>query len=156
MSPKTPSYSVVICHGSYHVPEHYKPFLAALEAEGIEAICPQLPSSDLDKLNVGDATKPDYDKEPPLGGYPQSVDDVKTIHEILDHLIAKSGKNVLLVGHSSGGFSATMAAVPELQARSRKEVGASGGIIGIFYECGFLVPTGESIHSFFQPKDGKK
>lgn len=35
-------------------------------------------------------------------------------------------------------------------------MGLPGGIIGIFYECGFLVPVGESVHSFFQPKDGSK
>ncbi|KAI4219076.1 MAG: hypothetical protein L6R36_008581, partial [Xanthoria steineri] len=156
MSPANFSYTVVICHGSYHVPEHYRPFLAALEVEGIEAICPQLPSSDLSKLNIGDVSKPDYDREPPPGGYPQPIDDVKAVQEVLNHLIVDSGKNVLLVGHSSGAFTATMAAVPKLQARARKENGAPGGIMGIFYECGFLIPVGESVHSFFQPKDGSE
>lgn len=156
MSPASFSCTVVICHGSYHVPEHFRPFLAALEVEGIEAICPQLPSSDLSKLNIGDVSKPDYDREPPPGGYPQPVDDVKAVREVLNHLIADSGKNVLLVGHSSGAFTATMAAAPKLQARARKENGAPGGIIGIFYECGFLIPVGESVHSFFQPKDGSE
>ncbi len=45
-------------------------------------------------------------------------------------------------------FQAKMA-VPEFQAKVRKAKAASGGIIGIFYECGFLIPAGESVHSFF-------
>ncbi|KAL9013914.1 MAG: hypothetical protein Q9173_001419 [Seirophora scorigena] len=154
MSSTRSPYVVVICHGSYHTPEPFKPFLAALEAEGIESYCPQLPSSDLTKMNVGDVSRPDYDRDPPPNGYPQPADDVKVVRKILDHLIVGSNKNVLLVGHSSGAFTATMVAVPELQAKSRKEKGLSGGILGIFYESGFLVPVGESVHSFFQPKDG--
>ncbi|KAI4121194.1 MAG: hypothetical protein LQ338_006504 [Usnochroma carphineum] len=105
-------------------------------------------------MNVGDISKPDYDREPPPNGYPQPADDAKVVREILDNLIIKSNKHVLLLGHSSGAFTATMVAVPELQAKSRKANGAEGGIIGIFYECGFLIPMGESVHSFFQPKDG--
>lgn len=154
MSPTNLSFVVVICHGSYHTPQPYQPFLAALEESGIEAHCPQLPSSDLHKMNVGDVSEPDYDREPPPNGYPQPADDVKVVRKILDHLIVDTNKHVLLLGHSSGAFTATMAAIPELQAHMRKRKGAGGGIIGIFYECGFLIPVGESVHSFFQPKDG--
>ncbi|KAL8722890.1 MAG: hypothetical protein Q9225_000723 [Loekoesia sp. 1 TL-2023] len=154
MSSSNPPYTVVICHGSYHTPEPYEPFLATLKADGIEAYCPQLPSSDLGKLNVGDVARPDYNRDPPPNGFPQPVDDMKVIREVLDHLIIESGKNVVLLGHSSGAFTATMVAAPELQAKPRKAGGLKGGIIGIFYECGFLIPVGESVHSFFQPKDG--
>lgn len=37
---------------------------------------------------------------------------------------------------------------PEPQARTRKAKGALGGIIGIFSECGSLIPVAESVHSF--------
>lgn len=148
------SLAVVICHGSYHTPKPFGPFLAALRAQGIEAYCPQLPTSDLTKLNVGDPSHPDYNRNPPPGGYPQPGDDTVIIGHLLSRLIEGEGKNVLLVGHSSGGGSATAAAVPELQARTRQTKNLSGGIVGIFYECGFLIPIGESVHSFFQPKDG--
>ncbi|KAI9698909.1 MAG: hypothetical protein M1820_007330 [Bogoriella megaspora] len=105
-------------------------------------------------MNVGDLSNPDYDKDPPSGGYPQPAEDIKVITQILNKLINDSSKDVLLVGHSSGGFTATAAAVPELQAKNRKSKGLKGGVIGIFYECAFLIPVGESVHSFFQPKDG--
>lgn len=150
------AFVVVICHGSYHTPEPYQPFLAALKAQGIEAYCPQLPSSDLRKMDVGDIASPDFDRDPPPNGYPQPADDAVVLNELLSQLILESSKQILLIGHSSGAFTATMAAVPEFQAKSRKAKGASGGIIGIFYYAGFLIPVGESVHSFFQPKDGSE
>ncbi len=153
MSSTEVPFVVVICHGSYHTPEPYQPFLTALKAQGFEAYCP---SSELRRLNVGDVSSPDYNRDPPPNGYPQPADDAEVLNELLSQLITKSGKHVLLVGHSSGAFTATMVAVPEFQAKIRKSKGASGGIIGIFYECGFLVPAGESVHSFFQPKDGSE
>lgn len=146
----SPSFVVVIVHGSYHTPEPYQPFLHALKTKGIEGYCPQLPSSDLSKMNVGDISKPDFDRDPPANGYPQPADDIKIIHTLLKKLIDEDSKKVLLIGHSSGGFTATAAATPEFQAKNRK----AGGIIGIFYISGFLVPVGESVNSFFQPKDG--
>ena len=147
---------VIICHGSYHTPEPYQRFITALEADGIEAYCPQLPSSDLRRLNVGDLSKPDFNRDPPPDGYPQPAEDVEVLNELLSQLITRSGKHVLLIGHSSGAFTATMAAVPEFQAKNRQAKGASGGVIGIFYKCGFLIPVGESVNSFFQPKDGSE
>lgn len=147
---------VVICHGSYHTPEPYQPFISALKAQGIVAYCPQLPSSDLRQLNVGDISSPDYNRDPPINGYPQPAEDAEVLNELLTQLITKSGKHVILIGHSSGAFTATMVAIPEFQVKARNAKGASGGIIGIFYECGFLIPVGESVHSFFQPKDGSE
>ncbi|TGO47639.1 hypothetical protein BCON_0269g00050 [Botryotinia convoluta] len=148
------SFVVVICHGSYHTPEPYRPFQDALKAAGIESYCPQLPSSDLTKLNVGDLANPDYDRDIPAGGYPQPSDDLVIINELLQDLITKGEKNVIVLGHSSGGFTATACAIPELQANVRKKRGLSGGIIGIFYACAFLIPVGDSVNGFFQPKDG--
>lgn len=144
------SFVVVIAHGSYHTSSPYQPFLDALKDKGIEGYCPQLPSSDLAQMDVGDVSKPDYDRNPPASGYPQPADDVKVLHALLKKLIDEDGKKVVLVGHSSGGFTATAAAAPEFQAKNRK----TGGIVGIFYICGFLIPIGESVNSFFQPKDG--
>lgn len=149
------SFVVVICHGSYHTPDPYQPFQAALKANGIESYCPQLPSSDPTKLNVGDdLANPDYNRDIPPGGYPQPSDDTIVINDLLQDLITKQGKNVVLLGHSSGGFTATASATPELQAKYRKAQSLSGGIIGIFYVCAFLIPVGDSVNGFFQPKDG--
>jgi len=146
--------TVVICHGSYHTPEPYQPFLDALEQNEIEAYCPQLPTSDLSKLNVGDISKPNYDCSPPPGGFPQPADDTEVIQNLLRRLVIEEEKNIILIGHSAGGFTATASATPEFQEKTRKQLGASGGILGVFYACAILAPVGESINSFFQPKDG--
>jgi len=142
-------FAVVICHGSYHTPEPYQPFLDALKSKGIEGYCPQLPTSDLTKLDVGDPENPDFERDPPAAGLPQPADDVKTIQAVLKNLI-KDGKKVVLIGHSSGGFAATASATPDVQAKNLK----AGGVIGIFFVSAFVIPLNESVDSFFQPKDG--
>ncbi|PYI08008.1 hypothetical protein BO78DRAFT_442225 [Aspergillus sclerotiicarbonarius CBS 121057] len=147
--------AVVICTASYHTPAPYGPFMEALTSHGLfEAHCPQRATCDLSKLNVGDDFQhPDFNRDPPPGGgYPNDLDDVQIVHQLLDRLINQENKLVLLLGHSSGGLVATQAAIPELQYKNR---GAQkGGVIGIFYVGRFVVPVGESVHSFFQPKDG--
>ncbi|KAK9422878.1 putative Alpha/Beta hydrolase protein [Seiridium unicorne] len=146
--------AVIICHGSYHTPEPYGPLTDALKAEGIDAYCPQLPTADLSKLNVGDVNNPDFDREPPPGGYPQGDEDVAAIAAVLNPLI-EEGREVLLIGHSSGGWAATQVAKTELQAKDRKAKGKTGGIIGILYMGAFIIPVGQSVNSFFQqPNDG--
>ncbi|KAL2814861.1 Alpha/beta hydrolase fold-1 [Aspergillus cavernicola] len=147
--------AVVICHGSYHTPAPYGPFNSALEAQGFEAYCPQRPTCDLANLNVGDINNPDFDREPPAGGYPSDTEDVEVVTKLLSQLINNEEKQVLVVAHSSGGWVATQAAVPELQATTRKHQGKTGGIIGLFYYGAFVIPVGVSVNSFFQPKEGE-
>jgi pimeloyl-ACP methyl ester carboxylesterase len=130
------------------------PLVDALKAQGIDAYCPQLPTSDLAKLNVGDVDRPDFDLGPPAGGYPQGEQDAEVILSILKPLIEEQGKSVILLGHSAGGWVATQAAQKELHAKERVKQELPGGIVGILYVGAFIIPVGESIHSFFQPKDG--
>ncbi|KAK8023497.1 alpha/beta-hydrolase [Apiospora rasikravindrae] len=147
-------FAVVICHGSYHSPKPYEPLVRALTAQGIDAYCPHLPTADLSKLNVGDINNPDFDREPPADGYPQGDEDTEAVLSALEPVICNEGKRVLLIGHSSGGWVATQAARPDLHFKVRRHKGQSGGIVGILYMGAFVIPVGESIHSFFQPKDG--
>ncbi|KAK3291022.1 Alpha/beta hydrolase fold-1 [Chaetomium fimeti] len=145
--------AVVLCHGSYHTPAPYGALLEALQVRGIAAYCPQLPTADLAKLNVGDVANPDFGREPPPGGYPQGEEDTEAVLSILKPLV-EAGTEVLMVGHSSGGWAATQAAQPDLQADVRKSQDLAGGVIGILYAGAFVIPVGESVNSFFQPKDG--
>ncbi|PVH95574.1 alpha/beta-hydrolase [Periconia macrospinosa] len=145
--------AVVICHGSYHSPEFYLPLVNALKSREIEAVCPQLPTADLSKLNVGDVVNPDFDRGAPAGGYPQGEEDCEAVWKALEPLV-NQGKRVILLAHSSGGWVATEAARPEWEEKSRKAKGLTGGIVGILYVGAFIIPVGESVNSFFQPKDG--
>ncbi|KAI0179750.1 alpha/beta-hydrolase [Hypoxylon sp. FL1284] len=145
--------AVIVCHGSWHTPAPYMPLVDALKAKGVEAYCPQLPTSDLTKLNVGDVNNPDLDREPPEGGYPGGEEEAEVITSLLRSVIGR-GKKVLLLGHSAGGWVATEAARPELQAKSRKAQGQAGGVIGILHMGAFIIPVGESINSFVQARDG--
>ncbi|KAI1398487.1 Alpha/beta hydrolase fold-1 [Hypoxylon fuscum] len=145
---------VVVCHGGFLTPEPYIPFIEVLRTKGIETSCPQLPTSDLARLNVGDVNNPDFNREPPEGGYPQGKNDVQVVLDVLRPLINNEGKRALIIGHSAGGWVATEASHPELQEKVRKAQGLRGGIIGIFYIGAFLVPFGESINSMTRPRDG--
>lgn len=149
--------AVVICHGSYHTPAPYEPFMQSLNSHGFETVhCPQRPTCDLGRLNVGDdLLNPDFNLGPPsTGGYPSDTEDVDVVIQVLDELVNKDGKHVIVLGHSSGGWVASQAAIPEYQLKARQSRGEKGGIIGIFYFGALVVPVGESVTSFFQPKDG--
>jgi alpha-beta hydrolase superfamily lysophospholipase len=145
---------VVLCHGSCHTPAPYQPLVDALTERGIETYCPQRPTCDLSQLNVGDINNPDFDRRAPPGGYPLPADDAAEIGRLIDRLIA-DGKSVLLAGHSSGGWVAAEAATSARQASVRAKEGKTGGIIGIFFIGAFIIPEGQSVHSFFQPADGR-
>jgi pimeloyl-ACP methyl ester carboxylesterase len=145
--------AVVLCHGSYHTPAPYEPFIEALAAQGIAGYCPQLPTSDLSKLNVGDVDNPDFDIGPPEEDYPQGQEDAAVVLQLITDLV-DNGKKVVIIGHSSGGWVATQSALPEFRIEDRKEKGLPGGVLGILYVGAFVIPVGESVHSFFQPKDG--
>ncbi|KAJ5738563.1 hypothetical protein N7493_001718 [Penicillium malachiteum] len=146
--------AIVIVHGSYHTPAPYGPFMDALNALGFEVHCPQRPTCDLSKLNVGDdLNAPNFDNGPPPEGFPTDDDDVVVLRQLLDQLIVQENKQVLLVAHSSGGWAATQVAVLELQHKARQAQGQNGGLIGIFYYSAFVIPLNQSINSYFQPKD---
>ncbi|KAL4937007.1 hypothetical protein BDV06DRAFT_216228 [Aspergillus oleicola] len=83
-------------------------------------------------LNVGDINHPDINREPPSAGYPTNTEDVEIIIQLLDQLINKEEK----------------------QAKPCQAKEKSGGIIGLFYYGAFIIPVGQSVHSYFQPKEG--
>ncbi|KAJ5937089.1 hypothetical protein N7466_003539 [Penicillium verhagenii] len=146
--------AIVICHGSYHTPAPYEPFVQSLISKGYETYCPPRPTADPNRHNVGHIKNPDYDRGPGPDGLPSDYEDVAMVNKVLERLIKEESKEVLLVAHSAGGWVATQAAIPELQRKTRQENGQSGGLIGLFYYSAFVIPVNESINSFFQPKDG--
>jgi hypothetical protein len=75
--------AVVIAHGFYHTPAPYQALIDAFSSQGIDAYCPQLPTSNLHQLNVGDVNNPDFEREPPAGGYPQGEEDTEALLALL-------------------------------------------------------------------------
>lgn len=141
--------TILICTGSFHVPEHYENLAQRLRAQGFEVIIPALPTMAVSDVTPRDASR--INPTPPFGGWPNGFTDTDCIKSQLRKLV-ESGAHVLLVGHSYGGWVATESAVPELRAQTRKANRQKGGVIGIFYLSGYILPVGQSVDSFFSPQ----
>lgn len=141
--------AIVLCCGSFHTPQHYGALVKALESKGLEVIVPALPT-----MNVSQASPQatsEIDPHAPPSGWPTGYTDAEVIKAAIRKQ-ADAGKKVILAGHSYGGWLATESATPELRLDARAAQGQSGGIIGIFYISGYVLPQGQSIDSFFSPQ----
>ena len=133
--------TIVFCHGSFHTPLPYGSLVKSLRAKGFPVVIPQ--------LAIADFAGVDVDSPPPAQGWPTQAGDAQLVRGLIDSLV-KEDKRVLVVAHSSGGWTGTEAATSEeLYEKSRKAQGKSGGIIGIFYLCAYLMAPGESVNSIF-------
>jgi hypothetical protein len=139
--------AVLLAHGSFHKNSLYEAFLETLRTRGFQdAICPQLPTSDPVRL-VADPNNPSFDQLPPEAGVASQSDDVNVLGSELKRLVEDEGKEVLLIAHSSGSWSATECALPTFHRSTRQRSDLPGGIIGIFYIAAILVQANESVFS---------
>lgn len=143
--------AIVLCVGSFHVPAHYNLLIAVLRKRGFTVICPRLPTMMVSEACPDNADDPAFDALPTDGTWPDGVSDAEVIREEIDGLVSK-GLDVLLLGHSYGAWVATEAAESKLLRSTRTNKGATGGIIGMFYIAGYILPQGQSIHEFFSPQ----
>jgi hypothetical protein len=133
----------VIRHGQYHSTALYVPFIRALQAQGFEAYCPQLPTCDLTKLNVGDIDHTDIDCEPPFAGYLTDIEGAETRRE---------NKSSWLGIHLAAGLQPrplSRSYRPSLVRLKESPVESLD-----FSLWAFIIPIGESVHSYFRPKEG--
>ncbi|KAM5349932.1 hypothetical protein ACJ41O_006437 [Fusarium nematophilum] len=106
---------ILLVHGAWHRPLHYRVLINALNAEGFTVLAPPLASS----------------------GYDDSVDgktyhdDVKRIHDVLLPLL-NEGRTAIGVGHSYGGVPLT-AAIQGHTVAERASKGLKGGISSAIY-----------------------
>lgn len=119
--------TVVLCHGAWHVPAHYKDLIDALTTAGFKVHCPPLPTCS--------------GVRPPTASL---QDDVSIINNLLTSLVER-GETVLVLMHSYGGVVGTNATDPKLSATERSRNSLSGGIIGLFYMCAFFLQPGETV-----------
>lgn len=146
----SPDWVAVICHGAWHPPIFYQPLGDALEAQGVESYCPLLPTCNITDVNVEDQSNPVLSEGPPPWGWPTAQGDADVIVDLLNTLIERQGKKVLLIGHSYGGWVASQSALPRLQLQHRQSQGKSGGIFGILGFSAYLIPIGMSMGDFIQ------
>lgn len=106
---------IVLVHGAWHQPIHFRRLIDALKAEGQTVLVPPLASA----------------------GYDDSIDnkvcadDVRRIHEVLLPYL-DSGRKAVVVAHSYGGVPGT-AAVEAHTVAEREARGLPGGIISVVY-----------------------
>jgi len=117
--------TIVMVPGGWHKASIYSPVATLLESHGYTAICLDLPS-------VG--------ADPPHTTFDG---DVSAIRDCLTSLVS-SGKDVVLVSHSYGGFPAGEA--PQgLSKKERSAQGLEGGVVR------FVVINGVAMPAPYQP-----
>ncbi len=123
---------VLLIHGAWHTPAHYRTFLDAVEAAGYQTAAPELVSS-----GAG-AT----------AGNPAEAD-VGLITRFARELIDGDdgeAREVMVVAHSYGGIIA-QAALAGLGVRTRRALGLKGGVTRIFLVAALVLAVGQTIES---------
>lgn len=118
--------SIVIIPGAWQKPVAFEGIVALLDKAGYPTVHVPLPT-------VGGT-------ETPLAGL---AEDVAAVREVVAPLV-ESGREVVLIGHSSGGLSMS-AVVEDLDAASRTAAGKAGGVVRCVYMAAFILPKGQSL-----------
>ncbi|KAF9872135.1 hypothetical protein CkaCkLH20_10472 [Colletotrichum karsti] len=126
-----PKPTIILVHGAWHRPDHYKPFLDVLERKGYPCIAPSLPSG---------STPPPED--PPAA-------DVRCIREAAVE-VADQGRKIIAVAHSYGGIVATEA-FAGLGVETRAKEGKKGGVRWLVYLTAYMVSGDDSLGSVLLP-----
>lgn len=106
---------VVLVHGAWHQPLHYRRLIDALRAEGQTVLAPPLASAGYDDSIEGKS----------------HTDDVRRIYETMLPYLDK-GRTAVVVAHSYGGIPAAVATQGHTVAE-RKTRGLPGGIISMVH-----------------------
>lgn len=113
---------IALIHGSWHPPHYYRKLIGQLQQQGFTVVAPPLTSVGFDDSIEGKTYK----------------DDVKRIHDVLLPYL-ETGREAVLVCHSSGGISGS-AATEGQTLDERRARGEKGGIRGIVYMAAFALP----------------
>ena len=114
--------SFVIVPGAWHQPEMYEKLVTSLKGAGCSAVVCSLPSCDAqDPQKVTCST------------------DAEAVRKQIVHAIEAEGKDVVVVCHSYGGVPGGGGAFG-LSKLARSREGQKGGVAGLIYVAGFLVP----------------
>ena len=142
--PSSRDVDVLFVGGGWHTSKHYEPAISALVAKGINAYAYTLPTCEVAPYSLSDTAGIDK-ATPPKGGWPDHFTDAARLVGKLRFLIENKGHYVLIVAHSYGGVPASEAVNDWLTAKARKRQGAPGGVIGIFFIAGSVVPVKSNV-----------
>ena len=118
---------IVLVHDMWHTPEHYRPYIIALEQSLFQVYCPLLSTSDL--------SLPSSHRTP--------MYDIYLLSELVKSLVS-AGKKVIMVMHGYGGMIGSN--VPEgLSIDYRAAQGRRGGVMHLFYMSAYVLPSGQSL-----------
>ena len=121
---------IVLVHDMWHTPEHYRPYIAALEQSLFQVYCPLL-------------TTCDRSAHPTLRSV---LGDMTILSDLVNSLIT-AGKKVIMVMHGYGGMVGSN--VPEhLSFEYRAARGGRGGVIHLLYMCAYILPSYRSMVEF--------
>ncbi|KAF2101533.1 alpha/beta-hydrolase [Rhizodiscina lignyota] len=117
--------SIVIVHGSFHVPEHFDSLITVLSNAGYTVTVPLLPSI---------SAKPAVTSLDP---------DIQAVRDAIEAEL-KDGKDVIVFAHSYGGVPSS-SALKGLSKTVRESQGSKGGVIKIIYCASHLIDEGATL-----------
>ncbi|KAF4816112.1 hypothetical protein CGCSCA5_v006827 [Colletotrichum siamense] len=123
---------VILVHGAWHSPAHYREFLDILEKKGYPCVCPSLPSG----------------RNPSPENPPEA--DVRCIREAIQE-VADQGKEIIGIAHSYGGIIATEA-FAGFGVKTRAAEGKAGGVKWLVYCCAFIMEGNETMYDIAPPE----
>ncbi|KAL9012452.1 MAG: hypothetical protein Q9173_002789 [Seirophora scorigena] len=131
--------AIVLVHGGWHVPAHYRTFQQGLQSAGFEVHCPLLPTCSAEQRPTADMYA-----------------DARAVRDQITALVAAPrAREVVLLCHSYGGAVGTEAArglLKDENGAGGGGDGGGGGVIHIIYMCGFMLQAGECVASASLPR----
>ncbi|KAL4941249.1 hypothetical protein BDV06DRAFT_229806 [Aspergillus oleicola] len=119
--------TIVLVHGAWHYPAHYRNLTSALSSLGHEVFVPTL-------LTMNGACPPTSDL----------YTDTDHIHSYVESL-ADTGHKIVVLMHSYGGQVGTNA-LDKLDVQSRKAQNLPGGVVRLIYLCAMAFEEGGSMY----------
>ncbi len=121
------TFQFVLVPGAWHQPEAYEKLVNALKSLRHSVLVPSLPSCDAEDPQKATCSA-----------------DAEVVRRRILHSIDTVDKDIVVVAHSYGGIPAGGAA-HGLSKIARAKEGKKGGVIGLVYVAGFIVPENSNL-----------
>lgn len=119
----SPSPVIVLIHGAFFAPVHYRTLIDPLRAQGYTVLAPPMPTTGVADCVTGKTY----------------ADDARRVLDYLGPFL-DAGREAVVVGHSQGGL-ATSAVTEGQTVADRAARGLKGGIKAVVYLTALALPT---------------